>query len=375
MAKNKAQLGQFFTTNADAVLRGFEPFVAGKAVTDPFAGNGDLLRWAKKNGAKSVKGYDIDPACIDNKTVFENDSLKTPQAYDFVVTNPPYLYQNKMADNSLLTRSKHTDLYQLALEKLTNSRAGIVIVPINFLSAQNARYIRRTFFERFAVKRAVYFTQQVFADTTYNVIALYYEKKPAKTDSLAFDLIIEPQGNLLPVSLQKQFDWQIGGEFLSAVNSTPNRLKIGRIEQSDVTAGSIETHIALNHSDNRQTAFVSPETAELFARNIVVLKAIDTGTESGKIRLEDRRTCGIDALISLKTSRNQIELLFPESVSVAEQERLITAFNTVLNKARERYFSLFMTNFRDHDRKRVSFGFVYRLLNALYFSKINGYAE
>lgn len=85
-----------------------------------------------------------------------------------------------MADNSLLTRSKHTDLYQLALEKLTNSRAGIVIVPINFLSAQNARYIRRTFFERFAVKRAVYFTQQVFADTTYNVIALYYEKSPRK---------------------------------------------------------------------------------------------------------------------------------------------------------------------------------------------------
>ena len=111
MAKSKAQLGQFFTTNADVVLRGFEPFVAGKAVTDPFAGNGDLLRWAKQNGAKSVKGYDIDPACIDNKTVFENDSLLRPKRYDFIVTNPPYLYQNKMADKALLAKSKHTDLY------------------------------------------------------------------------------------------------------------------------------------------------------------------------------------------------------------------------------------------------------------------------
>lgn len=375
MAKSKAQLGQFFTTNADVVLRGFEPFVAGKVVTDPFAGNGDLLRWAKQNGAKSVKGYDIDPAYIDNKTVFENDSLLRPKRYDFIVTNPPYLYQNKMADKALLAKSKHTDLYQLALEKLADSSAGIVIVPINFLSAQNARYIRRIFFERFTIRHAVYFTQRVFADTTYNVIAFYYGRRTEKTDVCAFDLRIEPSGEILPVRLEKRFDWQIGGEFLSVVNNAPNTLKIGRIEQSDVKAGNVETHLALNHLDDRRTAFVSPETAELFARNIVVLKAIDTGTDSGKICLEDRRIYGIDALISLKTSRNQIELLFPESVSVAEQERLITAFNTVLNKARERYFSLFMTNFRDHDRKRVSFGFVYRLLNALYFSKINGYAE
>lgn len=375
MAKSKAQLGQFFTTNADVVLRGFESFVAGKAVADPFAGNGDLLRWAKQNGAKSVKGYDIDSAYIDNNTVFENDSLTCPKRYDFVVTNPPYLYQNKMADNALLAKSKHTDLYQLALEKLTSSKAGIVIVPINFLSAQNARYIRRIFFERFTIRRAVYFTQRVFADTTYNVIAFYYERRTEKTDVCAFDLRIEPSGEILPVCLKKAFDWQIGGEFLSVVNNTPNTLKIGRIEQSDVKAGNVETHLALNHLDDRRIAFVSPETAELFARNIVVLKAIDTGTDSGKIRLEDRRAYGIDALISLKTSRNQIELLFPASVSIAEQERLITAFNTVLNGARERYFSLFMTNFRDHDRKRVSFGFVYRLLNALYFSKINGYAE
>ena len=375
MAKSKAQLGQFFTTNADVVLRGFEPFVAGKAVTDPFAGNGDLLRWAKQNGAKSVKGYDIDSAYIDNKTVFENDSLTKPKWYDFVVTNPPYLYQNKMTDNALLAKSKHTDLYQLALEKLTTSRAGIAIVPINFLSAQNARHIRRIFFEKFTIKRAVYFTQQVFADTTYNVVAFYYEEKTEKADEFVFDLMLFPMKKTLSVRLEKRFDWQIGGDFLSIAESTPNTLKIGRIEQSDVQAGNIETHLALNHLDDRQTAFVAPETAALFARNIVVLKAIDTGTDNGKIRLEDRRAYGIDALISLKTSRNQIELLFPESVSIAEQERLITAFNTVLNDARERYFSLFMTNFRDHNRKRVSFGFVYRLLNALYFSKINGYAE
>jgi len=35
----KKQLGQFFTTNSDYILRGFEKFVKNKEITDPFAGN------------------------------------------------------------------------------------------------------------------------------------------------------------------------------------------------------------------------------------------------------------------------------------------------------------------------------------------------
>jgi hypothetical protein len=40
----KRNLGQFFTTNCDYILQGFEEFVKGKKITDPFAGNQDLLK-------------------------------------------------------------------------------------------------------------------------------------------------------------------------------------------------------------------------------------------------------------------------------------------------------------------------------------------
>ncbi|MFA6273913.1 MAG: hypothetical protein WC662_02020 [Candidatus Paceibacterota bacterium] len=56
----KKQLGQFFTTNSDYILQGFEKFIKGKNITDPFAGSKDLMKWAEKHGAKSVVGFDVD---------------------------------------------------------------------------------------------------------------------------------------------------------------------------------------------------------------------------------------------------------------------------------------------------------------------------
>jgi len=181
---NKRQLGQFFTRNADYILSDVSGYVRGKSVTDPFAGNGDLLDWAEKHGALSTRGYDIDPIYVDNRRVSLNDSLRNPKSYDFVLTNPPYLYQNKLKDNSILLKSRHTDLYQLALEKIMDSNEGIVITPVNFLSAENSKYIRHTFLCKFNIVRINYFSQQVFKDTSYNIIAFYYEKKALPKQSM-----------------------------------------------------------------------------------------------------------------------------------------------------------------------------------------------
>jgi predicted RNA methylase len=60
----KKQLGQFFTVNSDYILSGFSDFVKGKNIIDPFAGSGDLLIWAKRNGAKKIKGYDVDKKLV-----------------------------------------------------------------------------------------------------------------------------------------------------------------------------------------------------------------------------------------------------------------------------------------------------------------------
>ena len=88
--------------------------------------------------------------------------------------------------------------------------------------------------------------------------------------------------------------------------------------------------------------------------------------------MDDIRKYGYDALISIKTSRNQINLVFPPFVSIDDQERLIHLFNTELNKKRNEYDSLFMTNYRDKDRKRISFNFAYDFINYLYFDVLKG---
>jgi hypothetical protein len=67
MLNNKKQLGQFFTTNSDYILGGLQNYIKCKNVTDPFAGSQDLMLWAKKHGAKSVNGFDVDKKYVNGK--------------------------------------------------------------------------------------------------------------------------------------------------------------------------------------------------------------------------------------------------------------------------------------------------------------------
>ena len=365
----KKQLGQFFTKNTDYILSGLSKFILDKDVCDPFAGNGDLLHWAKNNKAKSVYGYDIDENLIKDN-IFFNDSLKNPQKYNFVLTNPPYLYQNKMINNLLLKNSKHSDLYQLALEKIMDSQEGIVIVPVNFLSAENSKYIRQLFLDRFNIIKLNYFTEQVFQDTTYNVISFYYKKKDIISNQMDINFTIFPQNKNKTITIYSNYNWQIGGDFLAEVNKYENKLKITRLEEDDLQTGNKKIKIAFNHLKDVREISVNSKTFDKIKKNIIILKAIDTGSKDGRICLEDIRKYGYDALVSIKSSRNQINLIFPDFVSISEQEEIIKLFNKELNSKREEYDSLFMTNYRDNDRKRISFNFAYDFINYIYFDKI-----
>jgi hypothetical protein len=369
---SKQQLGQFYTKNTDYILQGLEGFTGCKNVTDPFAGAGDLLKWANTKGASSVVGYDIDKMKSDNSLIFYNDSLQNPKKYEFILTNPPYLYQNKMKDKSLLLSSKHTDLYQLSLEKIMNSEEGIVIVPINFLSAENSKYIRELFLAKFEIEKVSYFSEQVFDDTTYNVIAFYYKKKKTLADKMNIDFTIYPQKKRSKIIIEQKYNWQIGGEFLAKINSYSNKLRISRLEEEDLQKGNYTIKAAYNNLDKIKEFNVNDNVLSKLRKNIVVLKAIDSGSESGKICLDDIRKYNLDALVSIKTSRHQIQLLFPESVSIQEQEKIIELFNREIEDKRNLYHSLFMTNYRDKDRKRISFNFAYNLVNYLYFNKLKG---
>lgn len=373
IALSKQQLGQFFTVNSGFVLQGLEKFVVDKNVTDPFAGSGDLLKWANQSGAKKVKGFDIDRRLANGKTIFYADSLKEDREYEFVLTNPPYLNVNK-ADRKTkelyFRNSGFEDLYQISLNSILNSKEGIVIVPINFLSAENSAKIRKIFFSKFKIVKMNYFKHQVFSDTTYNVVAFYYETN-GKEAEFSIPTHIYPDKKVVKIKLKKQFDWTIGGEILGGIKKQKNVLGVHRLSEKDIIDGRRRVKAAYNHVKTTKEVQVAEFLYRVIKSNIILLKAIDSGSDEGRIALEDIRQYGLDCLISKATSRHMVYLIFRQPISISEQEKIISVFNEKINRLRDDHLSLFMTNYRDKDRKRISFDFTYKFINHLYFSDIS----
>lgn len=377
---HKKQFGQFFTSNCDHILRGLEKYVRGKVVTDPFAGSGDLLSWALRNGARRARGHEIDKKYIDNKTTFYHDSIKDPAEYKFVLTNPPYLNINKAdqkTKEAYLRNSGFEDLYHVSLASIMKSEEGIVIVPINFLSSERANKIRGKFFDYFLILEMNYFKHQVFDDTTYNVIAFYYQKKKNYFDDhFSIKTHIYPDDKTADTEINKYSNWAIGGDFINKINNQKNILGVRRLIEDDINNnfGENVVNAAYNHIDDKKTIKISPEVKRMIDNNIIMLKSIDSGTPEGRIALEDIRRHGVRCLVSKPSSRHMIHLIFSKPVSVEEQVKLIELFNKEFNEMRKKSLSLFLTNYRDNDRKRVAFDFVYKFVNQLYFTKINSSA-
>lgn len=377
MSNNKKQLGQFFTKNSEYILSNFAKYIKNKEIVDPFAGGSDLIKWAKDNKVKKIKGYDVDKKYVDSKTIFLNDSINNPLKYNFVLTNPPYLNINK-ANKEIKKKYFYNfdfeDLYQISLSSIMNSEEGIVIVPINFLSAQNSIKIRNNFFSKFKIIEMNYFKHQVFADTTYNVVAFYYKKKKnIYENNFNIKVHIYPENKIVNLKLSKDFNWSIGGSFLNNIKKEKNILGIKRLTEKDLKniKGEIEIDIAYNHINNKSKIKISKKLQEKIKSNILLLKAIDSGTEKGRISLENIKEYGVECLISKETSRHMIYLIFEKNLSVKEQKMIIKYFNSEINQLRENYLSLFLTNYRDNDRKRISFNFAYKFINYLYNNKIN----
>lgn len=366
----KKQLGQFFTKQSDYILQGFEEYVKGKSVIDPFAGNRDLMAWSEKNGCKSIKGFDVDKNYTDNKHVFLNDSINNPRKYKFICTNPPYLHKNK-ADSKTKNQffsGKNTifeDLYQVSIISMLSSDEGIIIVPLNFLSAENSKKTRNLFFEKFQIVKLNIFSEQVFEDTTYNVVAFYYKKKSKSTEKDIINATVFPEKKKINFTVEKKYDWQLGGEFIKKVNYIQNYLGVFRLTESFLIPGNQKVEIAIQNIKDKKTMSINQNIKDILEKNILVLRAIDS-KNGKKIQLEDIRKYQILGLAGKVSSRNMAHLIFKENLTPEQQQKLLIDFNEELNKNREKYFSYFLTNFRDNNRKRISFDFTYKLLNYIY---------
>lgn len=321
-----------------------------------------MLLWAK--GAAFTSGFDIDPQYI-NENVSLNDSLmKIPNVGNFILTNPPYLAKNKM---SLDMKKKYLkdgldDLYQAALRKIigSNYSEGIIILPVNFLCAENSDNIRKAFMSKYNICGVNYFTERVFADTTYNVIAMHFVL--GEGDKKVLNIKVFPDNKILSFEVEKEFSYRIGGRELAEISKTKNVLNIKRLVENDmlINLGGKEIVGFYNDYKNVRKYNISDEFNKRLENNIIAIECID-GKKS-RIAAIDMRDKEFNILIGKNTSRN-IAYILMENIPISLQEKLITEFNKQLNIFRYKYESLFLTNFRDNNRKRISFDFCYKLIN------------
>lgn len=370
----KKNLGQFFTTNVDYILSGFEDLIKNTNILDPFAGNQDLLKWAKKYQSKSIiKGFDIDQKLIDNKEVFYNDSLQNIPSSDFILTNPPYLGKNKMSkqQKSEIDMQDYEDLYLLAIKKIidSNSKEGIIIIPINFFSAENSNKLRVEFLNKYQITKINYFTEQVFDDTTYNVVAFHFIKKIINSNSnnQALNFIFYPNQIQQSFIVEERFNYKIGGKELNKIGQS-TKIKIIRLTEKQLfdNQGKFEISTFYTNKKTEKIYSVNQELKNKINQNIILLNCIDSNSSiNGWIKAEDIRTFEKDCLVGKNTSRNIAYIILPTNIKIQEQEVIIQKFNTQLNDLRNKYSSLFLTNFRDNNRKRISFEFCYKLISKI----------
>ena len=359
----KKNLGQFYTTNRDYILEGLSIPSNVKHIIEPFAGNGDLKIFIEnqqiKNNIKyNIEYYDIDPK---QKYILKRDTLKNPPNYTnkYIITNPPYLARNKSKNKVLFDKYNVNDLYKCVIKELLTNicLGGILIIPLNFWSSIRTADIelRKLFLEKYNITLLNIFEEQVFDDTTYTICSFQFEllnvdiqhqqqhQHPSTNNKL--NIIVYPSKIKIKTVLNDHNNFMIGGEIYNL--KLKNTYKITRLTKKN----------------------------KIKANTNILVKCIDDNLHS-KIGLSfvENKDIYIDNTPN-QTARTYATLIIEPPININKQKQLIDKFNKYLEKHRNKYNSLFLTNYReskDIARKRISFDLVYSITQYILenFSKI-----
>ena len=341
MTSTKKSLGQFYTTNYDRILKDmqFPSTTDPPIIIEPFAGAGDMLKFIKNPDFYQIEKYDIDPKQPD---IEQRDTLTNPPQYKdkFVITNPPYLARNKSKDKTLYDKYDVNDLYKCFIKNLINDppNGGIIIIPLNFWCSirKTDQQLRCDFLEHFEIKLINIFEEQVFDDTSYTVCSIQFSKKRSAVPT-SIQMMIYPSENRLNIILNMENDYIIGGEIYKLLQDA--NITVERLTKKNKTSKCITN---------------------------INIKCIDDSEES-KIGLsivkdEDRH---IDETPKL-SGRSYGTLIIEPAISLERQHALVEKCNKYINEQREKYHSLFLTNYRESKsiaRKRISFNLMYEIVN------------
>jgi len=355
---NKQQLGQFFTTNYKYILQNMYIPKETKKIIEPFAGNGDLLHFVKDKSIP-IQYYDIDPK---KDYITKRDTLKDPPDYKnkFILTNPPYLARNKNKDKSIYDTYQENDLYKCFLKSILTSQCtgGIIIIPLNFWCSIRKKDIalRKSFLQVFSVLAINIFEEQVFQDTSYTTCCFQFKrkiqttKKEIKNNTInkkkgknkkesKIKCYIYPSKKKLDFLLNDKNNYTIGGEIYQL--PTNKNIKIERATSSNQKLKEV-TNILVKCLDD----------------------SIDNQIGLSIIAKKDRY---IDTS-STKSARSYATLVITPKITREREKVLVQEFNSFLKKERDKYHSLFLTNYRESNsiaRKRISFKLVFQIVNYL----------
>lgn len=345
MTTKKAKLGQFMTTNSDYILQGMIlPSRFKGRFIEPFAGNEDLVEFMIKHRVKrnQIDCYDIDPK---HQHIQHRNSLLCPIDYTnhYVITNPPYLARNKCPDKKIFDLYNLNDLYKCFIQQLVNTPpiGGIIIIPLNFWCSIRSMDItlREKFLKTFEIQRLNIFETTVFNDTTYTICAFQFEKQSTPSGSVPAYFL--PSGEYLHFTLNTENQYTFGGEIYNLPvypDISVRRLTRLNCEQdSDFITGVIVK--CIDDDSLRGIQLIYTE-------------------DSNEIQKHTDHTKDL-------TFRSYAVLVIEPKISIDQQKHLVDRFNRFLDEKRQTTRSLFLTNYRDHYRKRISFDLVYRIVGYL----------
>lgn len=220
-------------------------------------------------------------------------------------------------------------------------KGGIIIIPLNFLSSirKNDIELRKRFISKYDIVKLNIFEERVFDDTSYSVCSFLFLK--SDKDDNKTKCMIYPSKKEIEFELNEDNNYTIGGEIYS-----------------------------LETTDNYKITRATKLTENKDCITNILLKCLDDNIDN-KISLsyieDNDKDKYIDKTRNL-TNRSYALLVIEPKIDKKTQLKLIKKFNKYLNKKREKYNSLFLTNYRESNsiaRKRISFELSFKICNYL----------
>lgn len=337
--KNKQQWGQFFTTHYQYILQNLYIPEGVTHILEPFAGAGDLLKFLPDKSSYTVECYDIEP---QHSMIIQRDTFSNPPCFQgkFVLTNPPYLARNKSKEKQVFHKYGANDLYKCFLRILiqTPCQGGILIVPVNFWCSPRDMELRKQFLQQYKIVHVNIFEEPVFQDTDYAVCSFLFLQRTtcSTTTTNSIPIMLFPEKKNLELVLNEENKYMMGGEIF----------QLPRTYQYSITR---RTRL------NKDKPFTK-----------ILVKCID---DEKPIQLSITETSYVDETPHL-SARSYATLVIEPTLPEEQQSQLVERFNQFLTEYREKYHSLFLTTYREYQRKRISFDLVYQIVgHLLEFSK------